>query len=337
MALIDYEGWDKETNGFLSNWFNLLGDCYPQADGFAPFGYGRCATGYLFGRVLPTPVNDIWCQFHFYLPAGAAPYGGSNFLRLQNTASNDHCTYSVDFATRTIYMNYQSGGFAACTAGAFAYDAWNFIQLRTHIGNHDGSMEVWLNGTRVGLVQNVDTESTGGPTVHQWRLESGNQIRFDNLLIYTETGNAPNARTPETRIYTVQPNAAGASTDFTPTGAATNWETQQEQPNDGDTTYASAAAAPATDLFATATSPMAAGAIVYAVGVEIVARKDDAGANEIDEVVRSGGANYAAGSPTALTSTYQRFRNFWDRDPATATAWTVAAANSAQVGYRRTT
>lgn len=336
MAIVDYEHFAKETNGFLSGWFDILGDCYPQADGSGPFGYGRCATGFRFGRNLPSGINDFFVQFHFYLPSTASPYPPETFLQLKNASGADHVSFNMNFATRTIVMNYQTGS-TDCAIGSFDYDSWNFIQFRVHIGNSDGAIQVWQNGISIGSVINVDTETTGGPTCHQWTLTSGNQIRFANLLIYTEAGNVPNARTPETRIYAVQPNGAGASADFTAVGAGANWQCQTDNPNDGDTTYVSAASAPLSDLYATPANSIAAGALVYAVGVEIDARKDDAGTNEIDELIRSGGTTFVAGSPSALTSTYQRFRRYWDLDPNTSAAWTVTNSNNAEVGFRRTT
>lgn len=336
MALIDYEHFSRETNGYYSNWFNLLGDCNPDVDGSGPFGYGRAARGYQFGRTFPTPINDFWVQFHFYLPAFAAPYGGTVFLALQNSSSVDNVSLSMDFGVRQIYMNYQTG-FTACNLGSFAYDSWNFLQCRVHIGNLDGSIEVWQNGVLIGSIANVDTEGAGGPHVNQWRLTSGNQIYFANLVIYTEAGAVPNARTPETRIYAALANGAGATTGFTPTGATNNWECIDEQPSDNDTTYVSAAAAATSDLYAYPAQAIAAGAAVYGVAVEYNARKDDAGANEIDALIRSGGTTYAGGSPNVLTATYQRFRRLWTTDPATAAQWTVANANAAQTGVRRTT
>lgn len=334
MALVDYEHFAKETNGFLSGWFDILGDCFPQADGSGPFGYGRGARGFQFGRNLSPAINDFFVQFHFYLPSTSSVDPPTTFLQLKNAAGTDHVSFTMNFVTRTIIMNYQTGS-TNCAIGSFAYDSWNFIQFRVHIGNADGAIQVWQNGSSIGSVVNVDTENTGGPTCHKWTLTSGNQIRFANLLIYTESGNAPNARTPETRIYAVQPNGAGAATDFAATGAATNWQTQVDNPNDADTTYSAAASAPASDLFTCPSSPIG-GATIYAVAVEIDARKDDAGTNEIDELIRSGGTTFAAGSPSPLTAGYQRFRRFWDLDPATAAAWTASNANAAQVGYRRT-
>lgn len=336
MALIDYEHFSRETNGYYSNWFTILGDCYPDADGTGPFGYGRRATGFRFGRDLPSGINDFFVQFHFFLPNTASVFPPETFLQLKNAAGTDHVSFTMNFLTRTITMNYQTGS-TDCVIGSFAYNSWNFLQVRVHIGNSDGSIQCWQNGTSIGSVINVDTENTGGPTCHQWTLTSGNQIRFANLLIYTETGAVPNVRTPETRIYAALSNANGASTGFTANGATNNWECIDEQPSDDDSTYVSAAAAPTSDLYDYPAQAIAAGAAVYGVAVEYNARKDDAGANEIDGLIRSGGTTYAGGTPNVLTSTYQRFRRLWDTDPATAAQWTTANANAAQTGVRRTT
>lgn len=336
MALIDYEHFSRETNGAYSNWFNHLGNCNPIGDGTGPFGYGRAASGYRFGRNFPTPINDFWVQFHFYLPSTAAPYAPETILQLSNSSFVDHANLSMNFTSRTIIMDYQTGS-TPCNVGSFAYDSWNFLQMRLHIGNLDGSIQVWQNGVLIGSVINVDTEATGGPTANMWRLTSGNQVFFANLVIYTEAGAVPNARTPETRIYAALANGAGATTGFTPTGATNNWECIDEQPSDDDATYVSAAAAPTSDLYAYPAQAIAAGAAVYGVAVEYNARKDDVGANEIDALIRSGGTTYAGGTPNVLTATYQRFRQIWNTDPATAAQWTIANANTAQTGVRRTT
>jgi len=79
-----------------------------------------------------------------------------------------------------------------------------------------------------------------------------------------------------------------------------------------------------------------AGSIVYGVAVHATARKDDAGTNNLDLILRSGGTNYASGNPNGLTSSYVRYRSLWDIDPATGTAWTVSGANASSAGIRRT-
>jgi hypothetical protein len=333
MALLDYEHWNRETDAFLSNWMNIFGSAtISPTDNSGPYNYGRYVECFRYGRQLTTASRIVWVQFHFRV---RAPYiePTERILGLQNLSGSDHVSIQLE-NNRWIYLNYQTGqvnsGGPVCTE-----NSWNFFQLRVEIDNSAGSITCYVNGALVASVSGVDTEHPGGPDVHRWLLTSNNNIRYANFVMYNESGAAPNARTPETRIYADLPNAAGAATDFLPSAGA-NWECVDEQPNDGDTSYVSAAAASTSDLYAYPSSPAAAGATVYAVSAEWDARKDDAGANEADTLIRSGGTTYAAGAPQVLTAAYQRFRNIWTTNPAGG-AWSVATANAAQVGVRRTT
>jgi hypothetical protein len=130
------------------------------------------------------------------------------------------------------------------------------------------------------------------------------------------------------------PNGAGASSGWTPS-AGSNYQNVDEQPNDGDTTYNSTTTVGAEDTYACPAS-VPAGCAVYAVAVEADVRKDDAGTNDADALLRSGGVNYASGSPLSLTTQYQRLTRIWKTDPATGAQWTVANANASQPGVKRT-
>ncbi|MEI6287924.1 MAG: hypothetical protein WCP79_15580 [Bacillota bacterium] len=333
MALLDYEHWNRETDAYLSNWMNIFGSATISAsDNSGPFNYGRYVQCYRYGRTLATASKIVWVQFHFMV---VTPYNTptERILGLQNNSGDDHVSIQLE-QNRWIYLNYQTGqvnsGGPVCTE-----NSWNFFQLRVDIDNSAGSIQCYVNGNSVASVSGVDTEHPGGPNVHRWLLTSNNNIRYANFVMYNESGNSPNARSPETRIFAVMPTSNGFVNDFTASGGA-NWECIDEQPNDGDNTYVSAASAPLSELYVCPNSGAVAGSTVYAVGVELDARKDDAGTNELDELIRSGGTTFSAGNPSVLTSGYQRFRAFWDTDPATAAAWTVANANAAQIGFRRT-
>jgi hypothetical protein len=199
-----------------------------------------------------------------------------------------------------------------------------------------GSVEVWINGKQV-LAYSGNTAASGDNGWNGWQIyqTSGAETRVANVVIYSTTGNAPNARTPETRIWDTLPTGAGGTTEWTPSAGA-NWQCVDEQPSNGDTDYVSAASAPLTDTYS-CPAAATAGSIIYAVAVHATARKDDAGTNEVDGVLRSAGANYAHGSPKPITASYARYRWLWEADPATGLSWTVAGANAAQPGIRRTT
>lgn len=331
MAILDLEHFGRETNLLLSGWWAYSSGSI-SADGAGPFDYGR----YIQnpdgqGRSIPA-TSVLWFQAHIYV--GSTP-NGVTMIRLEDSlAGTQQITFTVLADGRMEVRRGTGTTLAASDPGVFSLNTWHFIQIRALIANSGGNVQVWLNG-RKHIDVTGDTQNTANAHVNYWALGwgGGPQARYANILIYDESGAAPNARTPETRIYADLPNAAGGSSGWTPS-AGSNYQCVDEQPNDGDSTYVSAAAAGLDDAYACPAS-VPGGSTVYAVGVEFDARKDDAGTNDIDGLVRSGGANYPSGSTSPLTTTYQRFRRIWATDPATGAAWTVSGANAAQPGVRR--
>lgn len=329
MALIDFEHAARETNTALSNWFSST-DMAVRADLTGPFNYGRAMFTFLTRRNLPANYATIWANFHFK-QFGAA--SASDIFYWTDTGTKQ-VGVGLDTLNR-VYVTVGGTTVATSSPNVWALNAWYFLQLRVSIANAGGNIQVWLQGVKI-IDFTGDTQNTANAYVNQWNLtRNNNNTDLANLIIYDETGNAPNARTPETRIFADLPTGAGAATAWTPS-AGSNWQNVDEQPNDGDTTYNSAAAAATDDLYGFPAATIPGGSVVYAVAHEYDLRKDDAGANEVDSLIRSGGTTYAKGAANALTSSWQRFRAIWDTDPATGVAWTVANANAAQVGVRRT-
>lgn len=329
MALLDAEHFNRETNLSLSNWFNFgLGSGNVSADGSGPFNYGRsCQVPYGLGRTIPAR-SAIWFQSHFWLTS--APNGDRSYVLQDSGTQQVGVTFTSDLRC-TIQV---PGGNFSSALPVMTFNAWYFIQIRVFIADSGGTVDVYVNGTLKHSYVG-DTKTTANNTVNQWALFNCGSNRYANVLLYDETGSAPNAKTPETRIFADLPQNAGAATGFTPSAGA-NWQCVDEQPNDGDTTYVSAAAATVDDTYSYPAA-IPGGSIVYAVMVELVARKDDAGLNDLDSLIRSGGTTYAAGDTFGLTATYQRYRSVATVDPATGAAWSVSAANTAEVGVRRKT
>ena len=331
MSLLDFEHAARETNSALSNWFSST-DMAVRADGTGPFGYGRAMFTFSTVRNLPGNYTTLWANFHFY-QFGAASATGLIFSF--RDAGSNQVSVGLDNLNR-VYVAVGASIVATSAPNVWALNAWYFLQLRASIANAGGNIQVWLQGTKI-IDFTGDTQSTANNYVNQWQLSrNNNNTDLANVIIYDEVGNAPNARTPETRIFADLPTGAGAATAWTPSAGA-NWQNVDEQPNDGDTTYNSAAAAALDDLYGFPAGTIPGASVVYAVAHEFDVRKDDAGTNDVDSLIRSGGTTYAKGTPVGLTSTWQRFRAVWDTDPATGAAWTVANANAAQVGIRRTT
>jgi hypothetical protein len=329
MALIDYEHFARETNASLSNWFNVS-DGGISSDNTGPYGYGRYINPSTTWRNLPGDYQTLWANLHFF--QNATPNNNQPFFSFRD-GSSTQVAIGLDASYRiTVFV----GGTVVATSSpnAFAVGAWYFVQLRAHIANAGGNIQVWLQGQQV-INFTGDTQNTANAYANQWLMtRNANQTWQTNLIIYDETGNAPNARTPETRIYADLPTGAGASSGWTPLSGS-NWQMVDEQPNDGDTTYNAAGSSPLDDLYAYPAATIPTGSVVYAVASEMDCRKDDAGTNDVAALVRTGSTDYEHSSVYGLTASYQRLRSIWDTNPNTLSAWTVSEANGAQIGIRR--
>jgi hypothetical protein len=118
--------------------------------------------------------------------------------------------------------------------------------------------------------------------------------------------------------------------EFTPVGAATIWEAVDENPSDGDTTYASSNVAG--QRFYTTVPDLTGVGAVDALKISITGRKDDAGAGLVQASFREGGVNYDQGA-IALTATYQRYKADLTTMPSGA-ALTVSGVNALEYGVK---
>lgn len=335
MARIDFEGWDEYTLTNAPGMFNVNNAANNSALGDGFLGYGRHGVGGTAaagtGRNFANQTQ-LFANFHFRNTV--APGTGTFF-------------WFVDAASVQVGLRWSAGGNLVLVRGStvvatsplYVYPAntWIFLQFYALINNVAGAMEAWVNGVSVVSFAG-DTTQTANEFVNGWRysFSGNNSTHFDNLLIYNTAGAAPNARTGETRAFYSLPSAPGPVTQLTPVGAAANWECTDDNPPDADATYVQAAVAPLTDVYDIPANAVPAGSTVYAVANRAYARKDDAGVNDLDLLLRSGGVNYPSGAPTALNASYTIQRTVWDVDPATGLAWTVTGANDALPGITRT-
>lgn len=328
MALLDFEHFNRETNLSLSNWLSWSGGgSAVSADGLGPFSYGRFCTGGIGRFSAFSLTTEIIANFHFFytgLP------GTNAQIWAFKQATSDQAGLQVS-PTGTIRITRGASTLVAETTGfTLSINAWHFVQIRMNLQT-SGSYELRVNGKTI-ISGSGNLQALGSAGADGWIFPSG--YRIANLIVYSTVGANPNTFTPETRIYADLANADGSVSGWTRSGGSANFDRINEQPNNGDTSYNSAGSAVLDDLYAFASS-IPGGSTVYGVANEIVARKDDAGVNDVQCLIRSGGTTYADGVSKALSTSYQRFRNVWTTDPATGLAWTVTNANAAQAGIRR--
>lgn len=334
MAIVDYEGFGGESNFSLAGWWSLPRANSVSSDGAGPFGIGRYMTGspsnFRIERTsaFANEAGRAWIQGHVYLPAVASQGDLFHFM----DAASSQCYCCVNTALK-IEIRRGDNTLIATSTNTITLNAWHFIQFGCTVAN-SGSAEVWVDGVQWVTASAVDTQQTANAYSNGWAC-AGLSFRFANIVVYNSTGDAPTARTAiDTIVYCSLPTGAGNLTQLTPS-AGSNWQNVDEVANDGDTTYNSSAAAVQSDLYSHAGGQVPAGSTVYAVGVEAVARKDDAGTNEIKLGIRSQTTNTFHAVVDALSNTYTRYKRFWTVDPAGGGAFSVTNANAAETGVQR--
>jgi hypothetical protein len=222
---------------------------------------------------------------------------------------------------------------ASTAPGIIAPNSYNGIEMLLTISTAAaGIVQVWVNGLEVMNVTGIITAPTSSGYVNQIQISDGSiGCYYDDVRLWDSTGTTQNtpvgASLQDTRLITVLPAGPGAFTQFTPNGAAANWQCTDDNPPDGDTTYVSGSTAGLQDAYAMQ-NPLLTVSPLMVVG-RSYARKDDSSTRSLGVGAASAGVG-SLGPTTALASTYGFVDGCIPNDPSTGVPWTAAGANAAQ-------
>lgn len=116
--------------------------------------------------------------------------------------------------------------------------------------------------------------------------------------------------------------APGQFSQFTPTGAATNWQCMDTIPPPGDTTYG--ADATAGDQVAVAIGAISSLGSVKFVNIEADVRQEVSAGGRSFAVGVGNGSNVSYGTTRTPTTTYTIYNQAFDTNPNVSAPWTVA-------------
>jgi hypothetical protein len=253
-------------------------------------------------------------------------------------------TYTDNGATTQISVTLNSGGsfslvkgtstvLATSAAGLYPAGSWQYIELCVAVNSTTGYCELRVNGgTAVSFTGN--TRNGGTSTLVDrfdiYRTSAGTESNYwDDLYVCDNTGTTNNTFLGDIQVQTLLPNGAGASTQFTPTGAATNWQAVADVPY-STSTYNSASTVGNRDLY-TLSDLNAATGTVLGIQTNMIINKTSAGTANLKAAIQSGGTVYY--DPTiALSTTTTWTGAVREVDPATSSAWTVNGVNNLQAG-----
>ncbi len=256
----------------------------------------------------------------------------SDIVRFTDSADSVQATVVIG-NDGTIRLYRGSSTLLASSTLSLNIGVWNYIEIKLTIADSGGLFEARVNET-AWVTYTGDTKSSSTlATANKISLYGrGNDIAFDDVYICDTTGSANNDYLGDCRVDTILPNGVGNYTDFAALGSVTNWENVDETSIDSDTSYNYSNTVGAKDTFAFTNVPSITGTI-FGVQANIAAKKDDAGSRVVRAVTRIGGADYESAN-LPLPSDYVFSRTLWQQNPAISAAWTEAAINGAEFGYK---
>lgn len=218
---------------------------------------------------------------------------------------------------------------------AVTANVWQFIEFRCKQSTTLGELEVRVGGVLKGSATGLNTGATVISEVNWDSAPTSADCFVDDMYVLDTTGSAPqNTFLGDTRVTVLRPKANGTNNNFTPTGAASNFQAVDETLSDSDTTFVEAGQLGAKEDYDNQSFSdlgLSPGTIF---GVQVVnsAKKTDAGRLDYRDKMIVAGVSFDDGTDVVATSgTYKMTTFIRDTDPSDSAAWTetkVAAVGS---------
>ena len=219
------------------------------------------------------------------------------------------------------------------------------IQFECVINDTTGSVEVRIDNDVVvwdAAVTGLDTDPTGYGQTGQFILGGGFALgvgnsppwSVDDVFVINDAGSINNDFVGDKQAFLLLVDGDGATQDWDFTGGATAWESIDEIPADGDTSYIDADTVNDISLFSledVATN------LIDIIGVQMtgVVRKLDAGAATLQSSLVSNGST-GAGVDRSITENYAHWNDVIELDPDGSIAWTPAKLNATEYKIEKT-
>ena len=260
---------------------------------------------------------------HMFLVLNAA---GTFSLYTYDGNNNILLAQSVEGLTNTTWLYFECKWILSTTSGLLQVRVNNTVVL-TFSGNTverdflTPTLGVW-NTLRLF---NLASEPGGGLTIRVCDLYLADLSATASSDVSDYLGDGT--------VQLILPDGPGASTGWTPNTGA-NWAAMDETPADGDATYVAATIPGVLDTYSFQNVP--AGAEIKGVHVNILPRKETAGASSIAPVVHQGGVDYIGPTQGVANTVYDRYlTQAYDLNPATGVKFTATEINSGEFGVKK--
>jgi len=217
-------------------------------------------------------------------------------------------------------------------------NVYYYIEVLATISNVGGVFKVWVDGVLRLNLTDVTTQTTTNSYTNGVRFGlstlnngQGRRIRYDDIYILDPTSGLDHTL-GDVIVDELLPNAE-FSVQWTPSGAGTlRYDMVNDTVPDGASTYNSSSTTGAVDLFSVENYHLATSGSIWGVGVNLYARKPDAGIVTVSPAYRTGSTT-TKGAPLYLNMTYNYHSEYTEENPVTSSQW--ANVPSSQFGYRK--
>lgn len=249
------------------------------------------------------------------------------------------CLIVVDGQIRLYRGHPNINGGVIADSGGRTLQPWRsyYVEFRALVADTGGAAQVWVDEVE-WISFTGDTQQTSQPGVTSVGWGGGNHWRWDDPYVLDTTGTVNNSRLGDVACAGLVVTGAGDAAQFTPVGAASNWDCVDEVPPDDATTYTHSSTLDQRDLHALEDMPQEL-TDVKAVVLAAKAQKSDAGAAAISLGVKydsngDGTPDTESWGPDApLSVGWAYYRRVFDVHPD-GTGWTRPKVNALQVGYK---
>lgn len=298
----------------------------------AAFGANATVTKGLTGN--PTTVIVGWAIKLTTLPTGG------NIGELIRINDGGTTQVSLGISSTGLLQFYRStptsNPIGSSGSTVLAANVWHFLEVSVTINASTGDAKCWLDGVQViNSSSNLNTRQSANTQATAFVIGniSGSIITTaDDLYCFDGTGGSLNTNLGDRRIITIMPNGAGSNTQFTPTGAASNWQCVDEIPANDNTDYVADSVVNDRDSYAYEDVSINGNAD-FVVPIAKIS-KDDAGSHTVQLSVTDTG-NDAFSSSIAVPSSYAYVDGgAFTTSPNGAAAWSQTVINRTEFGIK---
>jgi hypothetical protein len=368
MAFTLIEGFGKYNDvsvlGLRSRWDEIVNTsiAFPASDAYAQmqvqnqsnpmFNGGRKVfynAGYA-GRIVHEAKLAAKSNFAigFSYQLGSTPYPNAFFGLMDGST----CQFQLEVATGgDLYVRrpptgepfrpgtFDGTGSAVGNVSGVINYGWQYVELVGNIGTN-GNLKIYVNGTEVLNLTNVNLSSTGSTQYTGIAIGAGygassgggaSKNFFDDIYV-----NDVATRVGDMRVQTLDLTGDTSQKNFTVFPSGGNWAAVDEVGSDGDTTYVSSSTVGHTDRYTVdgITFNIPPSKVFPAVAVSAIAKKvSGTGSRELALVLRAGSTQTQAAGHF-VTDTYRYYQSIFATNPATAGSWDKDGVNTITAGHK---